>query len=119
MKVIRLPFGYKIMLEREKPTDLGDKLMSIDIRQNGAAVSLVAPLISINPRAVLLAAVHQETYINDFRRISAMDDIDTVLWNARALKYRGDGDPMAYTRALTDVIGQKCAVTSERDKDAA
>lgn len=115
---LRLPFGYKITLDRDQSSELGVKLMSIDIRQRGASVNLAVPSVEINPRAILLAAVHQETYIKDYERISTtIGDIETGLWNNLARKYRVAGDPMAYTRALNEIVVQKNMLISENDKD--
>ena len=117
MKTIHLPFGYKLTLERDIPTELGDVLISIDVRERGATTSFAVPPTSINPRAVLLAVVHQEKYIGEWPLVSTMNDIETGLWNSRALAYQSQGEPMAYSRALQEIVEQKSMLTSESDKD--
>ena len=117
MITVNLPFKYKITFEKELPKIPDDELMSIKIGQQGACVKLAVPAININPRALLLAVVHQETYIKDFVRISTMSDVETGLWNSRALKYQSEGDPMAYTRALYEIVEMKSMLTIESNKD--
>ena len=117
MKTIHLPFGYKLTLERDIPIELGDVLISIDVRERGVTTSFTVPPTGINPRAVLLALVHHEKYAGEWPLVSKMNDIETGLWNARALAYQSQGEPMAYSRALQEIVEQKSMLTSESDKD--
>ena len=93
------------------PTEIGNKLLSIDIYNKGSGIALHVPETHIDRKALILSCVYRERFFADFESLAKkLSEEDAVICIARAADLQKVGDTAPFVHALDKMLEEKKAM---------
>ena len=110
-------FGYTFILAKHDEHNLGDTVITVDIRQKGCTTSFTP---SASEPALLLAQVMSETFAVEFPKLNALTQDDISKW--RGLVERNIGERVNHPsisayKEVQDVISKRINLDPDNNRD--